>query len=236
MIIAVDGPAASGKGTLARRLAKRFGLAHLDTGLLYRATAARVLRSGGDPADEAAARAAAEALGAADLEDPELRGEAVSQGASVVAALPAVRRALLAFQRHFAHAPPDGARGAVLDGRDIGTVVCPDADAKLFVTASLEARARRRHKELLARGTRSIYARVLRDMRERDARDSSRAAAPLVPAPDAVIIDTTDLDADAVFARALAAISPRSTGGARGAPENDQHDHDRDDDNQRTDH
>ena len=211
MIIAVDGPSAAGKGTLARRLARHLGLAFLDTGLLYRATAARLLRAGADPADEAAAAAAAAALEAADLEDHDLRTEAVSQGASVVAALPAVREALLAHQRRFALAPPGGAAGAVLDGRDIGTVVCPEADVKLFVTASTEARARRRHKELRQRGTESIYARVLRDMRERDARDSTRAAAPLVAAPDAVILDTTDLDADAVFEQALAVIASRGT-------------------------
>jgi cytidylate kinase len=219
MIIAVDGPSAAGKGTLARRLAAHLDYAHLDTGLLYRATAAAVLRQGGDPADATAASAAAAALGAKDLLDPGLRSEAVSQGASVVAALPAVRAALLAFQRRFAHAPPGGKTGAVLDGRDIGTVVCPEADVKLFVTASVEARARRRHKELLDRGARSIYARVLRDMRERDARDSTRAAAPLLPAPDAVIIDTTDMDADAVFETALAAVASRSASGAGAAPD-----------------
>ncbi len=203
MIIAVDGPAASGKGTIARRLARHFNLAHLDTGGLYRAAALRTLESGGDPADPAAAEAAAKRVGAADLDDPRLRGERVAQAASVVAAIPAVRRALLAFQRDFAHHPPGGVVGAVLDGRDIGTVICPDANAKLFVTATVEARARRRFQELRESGSGVIYARVLQDMKDRDARDSQRRAAPLVPAGDAFVLDTTALDADAAFAAAL---------------------------------
>ncbi len=203
MIIAIDGPAASGKGTIARRLARHFNLAHLDTGGLYRAAALRTLESGGDPADPAAAEAAAKRVGAADLDDPRLREERVAQAASAVAAIPAVRRALLAFQRDFAHHPPGGAAGAVLDGRDIGTVICPDANAKLFVTATVEARARRRFQELRESGSGVIYARVLQDMKDRDARDSQRRAAPLVPAGDAFVLDTTALDADAAFAAAL---------------------------------
>ena len=202
MIIAVDGPAASGKGTLARRLARHYGLAHLDTGLLYRATAWRALAKG-DPADPAVARAAARAVRAADLENPELRSERVSAAASVVAAIPEVRGALLAFQRDFAHHPPAGCSGAVLDGRDIGTVVCPDADAKLFVTATVEARAHRRFKELQEGGVRSIYEHVLQDMKVRDARDQERKTAPLQRAADALDLDTTALDADAAFAAAV---------------------------------
>ena len=203
MIIAVDGPAASGKGTLARRLAAHFGLAHLDTGLLYRAVAARLLKAGGDPADASAAGAAAKAMTLAELEDAALRDTAVGIAASHVAAIPAVRAALVEFQRRFAHHPPDGKRGAVLDGRDIGTVICPEAEAKLYVTASRAVRAERRHKELLESGVDSIYARVLQDLEERDARDAARAAAPLKPAADAFLLDTTALDADQAFKRAL---------------------------------
>jgi len=203
VIIAIDGPAASGKGTLARRLAQHLGLAHLDTGRLYRAVALRVLTGGAEPADPASAEAAAEALTAADLKDPRLREERVAQASSVVAAVPAVRQALLAFQRDFARRPPGGAQGAVLDGRDIGTVICPDAEAKLFVTATTEARARRRFEELRESGEPAIYKAVLQDMKVRDARDSDRRAAPLVPADDAFVLDTTALDADATFAAAL---------------------------------
>lgn len=215
MIIAIDGPAAAGKGTLARRLAAHLGFACLDTGLLYRATGLGVLRRGGDPSDPDAAAAAARALVAADLDDPELRSDAAAQAASRVAAIPAVRAALLDFQRRFAKHPPDGAAGAILDGRDIGTVVCPAAEAKLFVTASLEARAQRRLKELRDRGIASIGSRVLREMGERDARDRRRRVAPLMAAEDAFTLDTTELDADAAFEAALAFITKRMTG--RGA-------------------
>jgi len=198
LVVAIDGPAASGKGTLARNLAAKFGLAHLDTGRLYRATALRVLAAGGDPADPETAAAAARGLDPALLDDPRLRDEAVGRAASVVAAIPAVRAALLAFQRRFAGQP----QGAVLDGRDIGTVVCPDADVKLFVTASREERARRRAKELRENGAPAIYEAVLRDIEERDARDSGRRDAPLLAAPDAVIIDSTGLDPDQVLEQA----------------------------------
>lgn len=211
-VVAIDGPAASGKGTLARRLAERFGLAHLDTGKLYRAAAFLVLEEGADPADPAAAAAAARRIERGLLADPRLLGEAVARAASVVAAIPAVRAALLAFQRDFAEHPPPPSQGAVLDGRDIGTAVCPAAAVKLLVTASPEARAERRLRELRQRGAAAIYDDVLQDMKERDARDSLRRVAPLAAAPDAVIIDTTGLDADAAFeqvsgiiARALAA-------------------------------
>lgn len=206
MIIAVDGPVAAGKGTLARRLAAALDLAYLDTGSIYRALGAKLLAAGAAPDDAAAATRAAEALSREDLSRPDLREEAVGQAASIVAAIPAVRAALLAFQRGFAADPPDGKRGAVLDGRDIGTVVCPDADVKFFVTADTETRARRRHKELLERGEKSIYARVLQDLRDRDARDSRRAVAPLQPAADAILIDSSEMDADSAFAAALAAI------------------------------
>jgi len=217
-VVAIDGPAASGKGTLARRLAERFGLAHLDTGKLYRATAFLVLAAGGDPANPAAATEAARRVDPARLADPALLTEEVAQASSIVAAIPAVRGALLDRQRDFAAHPPPPFRGAVLDGRDIGTAVCPDASVKLFVTASPEARAERRLRELRERGATVIYGDVLQDMKERDARDSERRVAPLAAAPDAVTLDTTGLDADQVFelaseiiARALAAhgIGPR---------------------------
>jgi CMP/dCMP kinase len=201
-VVAIDGPAASGKGTLARRLAERFGLAHLDTGKLYRATALLILEAGADPADPQAAVEAARRVAPAMLGDPRLLIEPVAQASSVVAVIPAVRAALLAMQRDFAAHPPEPARGAVLDGRDIGTAVCPDAAVKLFVTASPEARAERRVRELRERGAAVIYGDVLQDMKERDARDSKRRVAPLAAAPDAVIIDTTRLDADQVLEQA----------------------------------
>jgi CMP/dCMP kinase len=202
LIIAIDGPTASGKGTLARRLAQRFGLAHLDTGKLYRATALAVLEAGGDPADPAAAVKAAQNLDLSRLTDPRLLREDVARASSVVAAIPAVRAALLDVQRGFAYRPPPPVKGAVLDGRDIGTVVCPDAALKLFITASAESRAERRVQELRERGAAAIYDAVLQDMKERDARDSERRVAPLSVAPDAVTIDTTLLDADQVFEQA----------------------------------
>jgi CMP/dCMP kinase len=211
-VVAIDGPAASGKGTLARRLAERFGLAHLDTGKLYRATALLVLDAGADPTDPEAAATAARRIDPTMLDDPRLSDEEVAGASSIVAAIPAVRAALLAMQRDFAAHRPPPTRGAVLDGRDIGTAVWPDAAIKLFVTASPEARAERRVQELRGRGATAIYGAVLQDMKERDARDSGRRVAPLAAAPDAVIIDTTGLDADQVFeqasdiiARALAA-------------------------------
>ena len=214
MIIAIDGPAAAGKGTLARRLAKHFGLAYLDTGSLYRAVALKVLEAGGDPADEAQAGAAAAKIGPADLDRPELREERVGAGASKVAVHPAVRRALLEFQRNFARKPPVGATGAVLDGRDIGTVICPEPDViKFYVSASPETRARRRLKELQAKGDSPIYTAVLQDMKERDARDANRGLAALKKAPDAVDLDTSALDADQVFALALRFIESRNRAG-----------------------
>ncbi|WPB85396.1 (d)CMP kinase [Sediminicoccus rosea] len=198
LIIAVDGPAAAGKGTLARRLAAHLGLPYLDTGLLYRATGRRVLDAGGDPANPADATAAAEALHPADLQRDDLRGPPADAAASQVAAIPGVRSALLDFQRRFGQA-----HGAVLDGRDIGTVVFPEAPVKLFVTASPEERARRRHAELAARGAAPSLAEVAAEMAARDARDSARDVAPLRPAADAVTLDTSALDAEAAFAAAL---------------------------------
>lgn len=209
MIIAVDGPVAAGKGTLARRLAAEFGFAYLDSGSLYRAVAARVLRAGGDPADSAQAAAAAVALTPGDLVATDLRAEKVGNAASVVAAHPDVRRALLDYQREFADHPPGGAKGAVLDGRDIGSVVCPDAPVKLFVTASPAARARRRYLELQAADPAVGEAAVMADLQARDARDSARAVAPLKPAPDAHLLDTTNLDIEAAFAAARAIVAAR---------------------------
>ena len=208
MIVAIDGPAASGKGTLGRRLAARFGFDYLNTGALYRGVALGVLRAGGDPDDAASGVAAARALNSADLDDPRLREERVSEAASRIAAIPAVREALLAFQQEFAAHPPGGL-GAVLDGRDIGTVVCPDAKAKLFVEASLEVRASRRHAQLNKGGDHADAAQVLSDMRARDARDRDRGTAPAVRAADAFLLDTTDLDIDSAFAAAEAFVCQR---------------------------
>ncbi len=199
MIVAIDGPSAAGKGTLARRMAAALGFHHLDTGLLYRAVCARLLAAGRDPADATLAAAASETLDAADLGRPELRSEPVGRAASVVAANPAVRAALVEFQRRFAHRPP----GAVLDGRDIGTVICPDAAAKLFVTARPEIRARRRFAELQARGEPATYAAVFQDLRERDARDEARGTAPSRPAEDAIVRDTSDPTPDQALERAM---------------------------------
>jgi len=211
-VIALDGPAAAGKGTLARRLAAHFGYAYLDTGLLYRAVGVAVLRARADPGDVKAAAAAARALTPRDLENPELRGDEAANAASKVAAIPEVRRVLVNFQRDFAAHPPGG-KGAVIDGRDIGTVVCPGAEVKFFVTASVERRAERRLKELRERGIEGIHSRVLRDMQDRDARDSQRDTAPLRMADDAVLLDTTELDADGVFAAALKSIESRGRAG-----------------------
>jgi cytidylate kinase len=213
-IITVDGPSAAGKGTLAKRLAKHFDFAFLDTGALYRGVGLTLLRQGHDPANPEKAVAAAQALKADILGDPDLRTEITSRAASIVAASPGVRAAILNWQRDFAYRPPNGSGGSVLDGRDTGTVVCPDAPAKLFITASLEARAQRRLKELQARqlqqgGETAIYARVLQDMQERDARDQGRSISPTKAAADAKIIDTSDLTADQVFDQALAFVTSK---------------------------
>ena len=202
LVIAIDGPAASGKGTLAKRLALHYGLPHLDTGLLYRAVALTLIDEGTDLDDTAAAARAASALSAERLSDPRLRERAMGEAAARVSSVPEVRAALLSWQRRFA----EGAEGAVLDGRDIGTVVCPEARVKLFIIAAPEERARRRHRELLGRGEETTLAAILADIRARDARDSSRAAAPLKAAEDAVVLDTTELDAEAAFAEAVAIV------------------------------
>lgn len=204
-IIAIDGPAAAGKGTLARRIAAELGFDYLDTGLIYRAVGMMVENAGFDPADPARAGEAARDLQPEDLAADDLRSDEAAQAASKVAAIPEVRAALLDFQRLFAAHPPAG-KGAVLDGRDIGTVVCPDAGIKLFVTASTETRAERRLKELLGRGVDTSLDKVLAEMRERDERDSQRAVAPLKPADDAHVLDTSALDADAAFDAAIAFI------------------------------
>jgi CMP/dCMP kinase len=213
-VITVDGPAAAGKGTLARRLAEHFGYQFLDTGTLYRGVGLSVVRQGLDPANESFATAAAKSLTPEFLKDPGIRSEEASSSASVVAAIPSVRHAILNWQRDFVRNAARDSGGAVLDGRDTGTVICPDADAKFFITASIEARARRRVKELQARqlhqgGETAIYARVLQDMQERDARDQGRSISPTKPATDAKIIDTSDLTADQVFDLALAFIASK---------------------------
>ena len=209
VVIAVDGTAASGKGTLAKRLAQHFGFAHLDSGSLYRLTALGVIRASGDPRNEADAVAAAGQIDPAQSDSPDIRQAPIAEAASVVAAFPAVRARLLEFQRSFAANPPGGTKGAVIDGRDIGTVVCPNATAKLFVDARSEARAHRRWLELKALGRVADEAVVLADIRNRDARDSQRAVAPLKLAADAALLDTSNLDIDAAFAAALALVKPR---------------------------
>ena len=204
MVIAVDGPAASGKGTIARGLARHFDLPHMDTGLLYRAVALNLWRWGGDPSSEFEALRACDML-SIDPTDEEIRSEPVSRIASSISAYPSVRTALLERQRQFAAQPG----GAVLDGRDIGTVIAPDASAKLFVTASAEIRAQRRVRELLERGMPAHYDDVLLDIRARDERDSHRAVAPLLQAADAILLDTSDLTADEAIAEAIRLVEER---------------------------
>jgi cytidylate kinase len=204
MIVAVDGPAASGKGTIARAIARHFGLPHLDTGLLYRAAALALLRGGGNPANEDEAVAACAMIGI-DFADPELKSEDAGGIASRISAFPRVRAALVERQRTFATQPG----GAVLDGRDIGTVIAPDADAKLFVTASPEVRARRRFDELARLGMAMLFEEVLADIEVRDARDRSRATAPLARADDAYLLDTSALGVEGAVAEAIAAVEKR---------------------------
>ena len=212
MIIAIDGPAASGKGTLARRLAAHYSLPHLDTGLLYRATAALLIDQGRGLADADAAVAAARGLALIDFDEARLRGREMGEAASIVAAMPAVRAALIETQRRFARRPG----GAVLDGRDIGTVICPDAQVKIFVTATPAARAQRRALELAGRGEKADYSAILAEILRRDERDSRRDAAPLKAAADAAILDTTLLNVEAAFAAATRiAEARRAQAGAR---------------------
>jgi len=199
MIVTLDGPAASGKGTLARRLAEHLQVPHLDTGLLYRSVAERVLAGGRSPDDVEAASAAARNIDLAGLDRDRLSRAGLGEAASRVAAIPEVRAALLKLQQDFARRPG----GAVLDGRDTGTVIAPEAEVKIFVTATPEARAARRHRELALRGENLTYDQVLADIRRRDERDSGRSTAPLKPAPDAVLLDTTDLDIEAAFREVL---------------------------------
>jgi len=212
MIIAIDGPAASGKGTLGKRLAAHYGLRHLDTGLIYRAVAKAVLDLGSNPNDVKRATAAAMALDPSHFNEAALKAHNVGEAASIVSAHHAVRAALLDFQRKFAAQPP----GAVLDGRDIGTVICPDADVKIFVTATPEVRARRRAAEYKAQGRSIDEAAVLADIRKRDERDQSRAAAPLKQAPDAHLLDTTHLDIDAAIRAAIDIVEASRAGRGRG--------------------
>ena len=208
MIIAIDGSAASGKGTLAKRLAKYLGLSHLDTGALYRAVGLQLLNNGQDPKnikEDQCVKSCVE-LDIALTTSPLIRSEKVAEMASVVAAMPAVRAALLDLQRQFATTPPNP-RGAILDGRDIGTVVLPDADIKFFIDADIHSRAERRTKELLHAGQSVMFRTVLKDMQERDKRDTARSAAPLRPADDAIFIDTSSMDCDDVLAFALSHIN-----------------------------
>ena len=215
MIIAIDGPAASGKGTLGKRIAAHYGFHHLDTGLLYRAVADALLESGRDIADAAAAREAARALDIGALDENRLRRRGLADAASVVSAHGPVREALLDMQRNFARRRP----GAVLDGRDIGTVVCPEADVKLFVTATAEERAVRRARELRTAGLAVDEGAILDDIRRRDLRDMNRPLAPLRPAADAILLDTTNLDIDAAFRAAIDLIGrARSESGVRRGP------------------
>jgi cytidylate kinase len=212
MIIAIDGPAASGKGTLGKRLAAHYGLRHLDTGQIYRAVAQALLESGSPMTDDTAAIAAARSLDPARLDDSVLKTDEVGNLASIVSAIPQVREALLAFQRDFAAQPP----GAVLDGRDIGTVIAPDAEVKIFLTASPEERARRRVIDHRDRGLNVDEATILADIKKRDERDASRAVAPFKPAPDAHLLDTTYLDIDAAFRAAVDIVEAARAGRSRG--------------------
>ncbi len=209
IVIAVDGTAASGKGTLAKKLAAHFGFAHLDSGALYRLTALSVRDKGGDPSSEADALKGAQTIDFNRAGDPAIRTDIVGKAASQVAAIPAVRRALLEFQQNFLANPPGGSPGAVMDGRDIGTVICPGATAKLYIDADLEIRARRRWAELKAMGIRRAEQDVVAELGARDAADKARPIAPLKQAPDADLLDTSILGIDAAFAAALALVSPK---------------------------
>jgi CMP/dCMP kinase len=209
IVIAVDGTAASGKGTLAKQLAQHFGFAHLDSGSLYRLTALAVLDSQGDPRSESDAVKGARSIDLSRAGDPAIRTDVVGRAASQVAAIPAVRKALFAFQRAFLEHPPGGSEGAVMDGRDIGTVICPSAAAKLFVDARPEVRAHRRFLELKGLGIDRDELELLSELRARDHADRNRPVSPMVPAPDADLLDTSDLDIDAALATALVLVSPK---------------------------
>jgi cytidylate kinase len=224
IVIAADGTAASGKGTLATKLAEHFGFPHLDSGSLYRLVALHVADAGGDPGSEGDAVLAArtltpEAIEAVRQDDVRIRSADIGHAASIVSAFPGVRQALLQFQRSFAAQPPGGASGAVIDGRDIGTVICPDATAKLFVDAKPQVRAHRRWLELKARGETADEAKLLAEIVERDKRDRERAVSPLKLAPDALLLDTTHLDIDAAFAAALALVEPRVEEALKASPQ-----------------
>lgn len=212
IVIAVDGTAASGKGTLAKKLAAHFGFAHLDSGALYRLAALAVLEAGGDPANEADALKGAQTIDFNRAGDPKIRTDIVGKAASQVAAIPAVRAALLDFQQNFLARPPGGGPGAVMDGRDIGTVICPTATAKLYVDAAPEIRARRRWSELKTMGIRRAEQDVLAEINARDAADKSRPVSPLKRAEDADLLDTSDLGIDAAFAAALSLVEPKVSG------------------------
>jgi cytidylate kinase len=205
LVIAIDGPAASGKGTVAKRLARHLGVAYLDTGSIYRAIGYSILSEGHDPNDKKTAIQATKDLTPGDLINEHLYDEGVGAAASIISAIPRVRELLLQFQRDFARQPS----GAILDGRDIGTVICPDADFKFYITANIEARAMRRFKQLQSKGNPVIYEAVLQDLQKRDERDSTREIAPLKPAHDAICIDTTDMNEDEVFAAILSKVESR---------------------------
>jgi cytidylate kinase len=212
MIIAIDGPAASGKGTIGSRLAQHYGFRHLDTGLLYRAVAKAVLDGCKPPSDKPAAVAAAKSLNPAQIDRHALQSDAIGSAASVVSAVPEVRAILLKYQRAFAAKPP----GAVLDGRDIGTVIAPQAEVKIFLTASAEERARRRTKDMKNRGEKADFGAILADIRARDERDTNRAISSLKPAPDAHLLDTTHLDIDAAIRAAIDIVEATRAGRGRG--------------------
>jgi cytidylate kinase len=218
IVIAVDGTAASGKGTLAKKLALHYGFAHLDSGALYRLTAYSVLEAGGDPKNQADALRGAQTLDFNLAGDPCIRSDKIGQAASHVAAIPAVRAALFDFQRNFLDRPPGGSPGAVMDGRDIGTVICPEANAKLYIDARPEIRARRRWAELNAMGIHRNEQELLKELNARDVADKARPISPLIQATDAFLLDTTDLGIDAAFAAALRLVNPRIEGALKDRP------------------
>jgi CMP/dCMP kinase len=219
MIIAIDGPAASGKGTIGRKLAVQLGLAFLDTGLLYRAATKRILQQGISPFNVGAVTKEIGNVSIDDTAGEDLRTPEISNVTPLIAKIPEVRQMLIHIQRNFAHYPPLGMRGSVLDGRDITTVICPDADVKLFITATLLTRARRRHRELLAQGVKTSFRAVHRDLRRRDEEDASRLISPLKVADDAAILDTTEMSIDEAFAKALAIVNHLRPEFMRAAPQ-----------------